>query len=104
MNTSADDQSTIFGEATGISDGSYTGIGEGYNNYIVVEITIVDQLITKIEVTDHEDDWKWFIRAYNTISKTIVDVQSTDVDVVSGSTYSSQGIIQGVQDALNSAR
>ena len=90
--------------AAGITDGVYTGEGEGFNGTIIVEVTVSGQNITGIEVISSMDDYKWFERANSKIPSLIIDSQSTDVDVVSGSTYSSIGILDAVKDALEKAR
>ncbi len=97
-------ESITAGEAEGISDGVYTGTGEGYNGSMTVEVTVENEIITNIEVTEHSDDRSWFNRANKTIPKSIIEDQSTDVNTVSGASYSSQGIIDAVKNALESAR
>jgi len=90
--------------ATGIADGTYSGIGDGFRGAITVEVTVIDELITKVEVVEHIEDNKWFNRAYTAIISLMVSEQSVDVNTVSGATYTSVGIIEGANAALNSAR
>lgn len=92
-----------LGDAAGIADGVYTGEGSGFRGTMTVEVTVKDQKILSVEVVEHRDDQKWFNRANNTIPNSIVESQSTDVDVVSGATYSSIGIRDAVKDALDKA-
>lgn len=87
----------------GLADGTYTGEGEGFKGKTVVEVTVFEQRITAIEVVSTRDDYKWFERANSKIPGRIIDSQSTDVDIVSGSTYSSIGILDAVNDALQKA-
>lgn len=104
---SSDEATTVneaVGEAKGIEDGVYEGIGDGFKGEMTVEVTIENEMITNISVIDHKDDYKWFNRANNIIPDSIVESQSTDTDVVSGATYSSQGIIEATKDALQSAQ
>ncbi|GMQ56315.1 hypothetical protein AN1V17_07080 [Vallitalea sediminicola] len=93
-----------IGDAVGIADGIYVGEGEGFRDTIVVQITVKSEQIISVEVTEQNDDRKWFDRAYNAIPDKIIENQSTEVDAVSGASYSSQGIIDGVKDALNNAK
>ncbi|GMQ61770.1 4Fe-4S binding protein [Vallitalea maricola] len=92
-----------IGDAAGIADGVYTGKGDGFKDIIIVQITVKNEQIIAVEVTEQNDDRKWFNRAYGIIPDTIIDKQSTEVDAVSGASFSSKGIIDGVKDALNNA-
>jgi uncharacterized protein with FMN-binding domain/NAD-dependent dihydropyrimidine dehydrogenase PreA subunit len=85
-------------------DGTYTGTAKGHNGDMTVEVTISSGQITKVQVVDHIDDAKWFNRANDVIPHEIISSQSTDVDAVSGATFSSQGIIDAVKNALESAK
>ena len=57
-------------------------------------------MITDITVTSYADDNKYFSRAQSGIIQRILSAQSTDVDTVSGATFSSNGLIEAVSDAL----
>lgn len=92
-----------YGDAAGIADGVYEGTGTGFRGQMTVEITVKNQQITQIEVTKTTDDAKWFNRAYSAITSNIIKNQSADVEVVSGATYSSMGIKEGVANALINA-
>lgn len=95
---------TPTGEAAGIADGTYTGEANGFRGPMTVAVTVKDQQIVSVEVVSNVDDRKWFNRAVNKIPDWIVSAQSTDVDTVSGATYSSLGIINAAKNALNSAK
>lgn len=101
INETSSDQ---LGDAAGIADGTYSGEGRGYRGYMTVEVTVENELITKVEVSEHVDDLKWYNYAYGILSELIVDEQSVDVNTVSGATYSARGIIEGANAALESAR
>lgn len=51
----------------------------------------------------NSDDEAFFNRAKEGVTASILAKQSTDVDTVSGATYSSRGIINAVKDALSSS-
>jgi uncharacterized protein with FMN-binding domain len=79
-------------------DGTYTGVGQGKSPDLRVAVTIKDDKITNVEiVSNNETNGK---EALSTIPRKIVDTQSTDVDVVSGATMTSKGIMEAVNDAL----
>lgn len=87
-------------QGKGIADGSYTGQAEGFKGSITTEVTVKDEKIISIAVLSHNDDAKWYNWATAVID-TIIEKQTTDVDTVSGATFSSAGIINSVKDALN---
>ena len=83
-------------------DGTYVGSGQGYNGAIHVKVTIAKGKISKIKVTDHKEDQPYMKKAM-TLIKTIIKKQSIAVDTVSGATFSSNGIIDGIKEALKKA-
>jgi len=92
-----------YGDALGIADGVYEGTGTGFRGNMTVQVNVKDQQITAIEVIETNDDAKWFDRAYNAVASDIIKNQIADVDEVSGATYSSMGIKEGVANALINA-
>ena len=88
------------GENNGFTDGVYTGTGTGYRGETEVSVTVSGGKITDITVLSYRDDERFFRQAQNTIISDILASQSTNVQTVSGATYSSQGIIEAVSDAL----
>lgn len=92
------------GAAAGIADGTYTGDGNGFRGTMTVAVTVQSEQIVRVEVVSNSDDRKWFERALSVIPDAIVQAQSTDVDTVSGATYSSIGIIEGAKNALQNAK
>ena len=84
-------------------DGIYYGTAEGYQGDITVAVVLKNKTITSILVTEEEDDETFFKRALNVVDK-IVEQQKTDVDTVSGATYSSKGLIGAVSNALEDAK
>ncbi len=86
---------------TALMANTTTGTGEGYNGDIIVEVTRDGDKITAIEVVDHSDTPGIAKRAISRVTGAIIEAQSTDVDTVAGATYTSEGIIQAVEDALS---
>ncbi len=84
-------------------NGVYTGSAEGYRGTITVKVTIKDGKISKIDVVSYSDDESFFSRAKTLLSK-IISGQTTNVDVVSGASYSSRGLINAVRNALSKAK
>lgn len=84
-----------------LADGTYTGTGTGFRGETDVTVTVQNGTITAISIDSYRDDEQYFSRAKNTIISEILSAQSVDVDTVSGATYSSNGILEAVADALN---
>ena len=83
-------------------DGTYYGSGTGFNGEVQVEVVIADGKISNISVVSHNDDSSFMSQAQGLIPN-IISSQSTNVDAVSGATYSSRGIIDAVRAALKQA-
>lgn len=84
-------------------DGTYYGVAEGYLGDVKVAIVLKNKTIQSVEILENEDDAAFFNRA-RVVAGNIVKNQTTGVDVVSGATYSSNGIINAVKAALESAK
>lgn len=84
------------------SNGTYTGSAQGFRGETSVKVVVKNNSISSIEVTSYQDDEQFFNQAKNTIISNIISSQSTDVDTVSGATYSSNGLINAVKNALSS--
>ena len=82
-----------------LADGVYKGSATGYRGSVTVAVTILDKKIVSIDILSASDDEAFFNRAKGVIDR-IISSQSLDVDVVSGATYSSNGIIGAVKNAL----
>jgi uncharacterized protein with FMN-binding domain len=84
-------------------DGLYLGTGEGYGGDITVRVTIRDGRIAKLGILSAEDETPAYFSRAKTLLTAIQAAQSTNVDVVSGATYSSEGILEAVNNALSQA-
>lgn len=84
-------------------DGVYEGEGFGFGGDIRVNVTIKDGNIHAIDVLEHsgEDD-EYFRLAVGMIDK-IIESNHPDVDTVTGSTFSSQGLLEAIRSALEKA-
>lgn len=84
-------------------DGTYTGSGKGFGGTISVKVTVKDGKISAIDVTSASGETaSYFSKAKGIIPK-MISGQTTNVDVASGATYSSNGIITAVRNALSTA-
>jgi uncharacterized protein with FMN-binding domain len=96
----SDNNNTAADTAGQFADGVYTGTGNGFRGATNVTVTVENGEITDITVNSYSDDDQFFSRAENGVISSIIKSQSTDVDAVSGATFSSNGIKEAVADAL----
>ena len=91
-------QSTV---ARTYADCVYTGTGSGYRGATQVQVTVAGGRITDVTVLSSEDDRQYFSRAQSSLIAAILNAQGVDVSTVSGATFSSNGILEAVADALD---
>lgn len=84
-------------------DGTYTGEAEGYGGTIQVEVTLVGDEITSINVVSAPGEDSAYLSQAESVINSVISSQSTDVDTVSGATFSSTGILNAVDEALGKA-
>lgn len=84
-------------------NGTYTGDGQGFGGNIQVQVTLENDTITDIQVVSAPGEDSAYLSQGKGVISTILAAQSTDVDTISGATFSSTGIINAVNDALGKA-
>ena len=84
-------------------DGTYSGTGEGLYGPIEVSVEVSDGKIKNVTVESHQDTENIAETAIEKISSKITETNSTDVEAVSGATYTSDGLIEAVENALEEA-
>ena len=84
-------------------DGTYTGEADGYGGTIQVEVTLASDEITSINVVSAPGEDSAYLSQAESVIDFILSAQSTDVDTVSGATFSSTGILNAVDEALGKA-
>ena len=91
------------GGSTNYKDGTYTGEADGFGGTIQVEVKIEKSTIAEINVISAEkEDGAYLSMAKDMIPK-IIDAQSADIDTISGATFSSTGIKNASEQALEKA-
>ena len=89
-------------DAAAYKDGTYYGSGTGFGGPMKVMVEISGGKIASIQIVENSDGSDYISKAASLIDS-IIATQSTNVDTVSGATYSSVGIIQAVRGALSQA-
>ena len=91
----------VLDGAFDLADGTYEGSANGFSGKIKVSVVIKNQTIRSINILSNSDDEAFFNRAKEGVTASILAKQSTDVDTVSGATYSSRGIINAVNAGVS---
>ena len=91
------------GDSTHYKDGTYTGEADGFGGTIQVEVKIEKNKIAEINVVSAEKEDGAYLSMAKDIIPKIIDAQSADVDTVSGATFSSTGIKNASEQALEKA-
>ena len=78
----------------------YIGEGEGFGGKVKVKVTMDGDKIAKIEVLEHAETAGVSDPAFEKIPAAIIANQSTEVDAISGATYTSKALIEAVNNAL----
>lgn len=85
------------------TDGVYEGVGEGFGGPIKVKVEVAGGKIASIDLLEHsETPGIGDVGAQNVIDSIIAE-QKSDVDVSSGATFSSKGVMEAVKNALSAA-
>lgn len=85
-------------------DGTFTGVATGYRPGLTISITIKNNILTIVEIVDHNEVSSRFWTAPVTYFPIwIVESQDTEIDTITGATFTSVGIINAANDALRQA-
>lgn len=89
--------------ATSFKAGTYTGVGQGRNGDVKVQVVFSDTAIVSVEVLEHNETEGIYELAAEAVPRAIVGSQRLDVDTISGATYTSNAIIDAVTDCVKQA-
>lgn len=84
-------------------DGCYAGVSQGFGGQTKVTVTIKEGKIANVIVTETNDTEAVSHQAVKKVPELIVAAQHYDVDIVSGASKSSKGIMDAVKNALEQA-
>ncbi|WP_105616689.1 FMN-binding protein [Vallitalea okinawensis] len=81
--------------------GTYIGTAEGNHGPITVSVTTDDYRILDINIVEEYEMPEVSVYVYDEMPEKMIKRNTWDVDVVTGATYTSQGVINAVQNALD---
>lgn len=87
-----------------LKNGEFLGEASGYKGKVKVKVYIENGKVKDIKLISHNDDYEYMNKAKRIISNFLDNPNAGSVDVVSGATYSSKGIINAINNALLKAR
>jgi uncharacterized protein with FMN-binding domain len=91
-------------DGVALADGTYTGSADGYGPNLTVSVTVAGGKVSSVEIVSHnEKNSRFYAAPMQLIPEEIISSQSLDVDIVSGATFTSKGIVNAVIDALSGA-
>ena len=85
-------------------DGSYEGTATGFGGDITVKVTVDGGKITAVDIVSAEKEDGAYLTMAEDIMPKIIDAQTSEVDTISGATFSSTGIKNATAQALESAQ
>lgn len=85
-------------------DGTFEGSAKGFGGTITVSVELEKDEIKNLSILSAEKEDEAYLSMAKSILDTIIEKQSTDVDTISGATYSSTGLRNAVVDALGKAK
>ncbi|MBQ9001545.1 MAG: FMN-binding protein [Eggerthellaceae bacterium] len=84
-------------------DGVFEGSAQGFGGPVAMRVTIEGGYIDSVEIVDASmEDAPWLEMCLG-LPDAIVKAQNTSIDVVSGATFTSSGILNGTTEALRQA-
>lgn len=89
--------------AAAYADGKYSGAAIGHNGRLTVSVVVEEGLIADVRLTGHVEDEPYITNAFNAVVPAVIDSQSPYVDAYTGATYSSNGLMDAISAALESA-
>lgn len=83
--------------------GTYTGSADGKMGPVTVSVTLSDDAIESIEVTEHAESRGIADAAFEHVINDVLEYQTLNVDAVSGCTLTRMGVLGAITNALENA-
>lgn len=83
--------------------GTYTATTKGNNGDVVVEVVVSKTAIESVKVIEHKESAGIYDVPFEVIPEQVVEYQTTNPDVISGATVSSNALITGITECLKQA-
>lgn len=94
---------TMASAVAELNDGTYQAVTQGKIGPVTVEVKVEQGALAAVQVVSHSETTGLFEEAFEKLPAQIVENQTVNVDVISGSTVSSTALIDGVKDCIAQA-
>ena len=91
------------GTSEGFKAGTYTAEAMGKKDNVTVEVTFSDTAIESVEVVSSQETPRIAAVPFERIPEQIVELQSLNIDVVTGATLASMAVLNAVKDCVGQA-
>ncbi|WZL72292.1 FMN-binding protein [Clostridiaceae bacterium 35-E11] len=85
-------------------EGTYEGVGQGHHGSIKVLVTTDAYRIKKIQIVEEQEMPGICEIVYEKIPERVIKANSTDVDVVAGASFTSNGMLEAIREGLEKAQ
>ena len=100
-NSAADGSSDPKGSLEHLEDGIYEGVGIGFRGEITVSVEVTEGKIEKVRIISYYDNEEYLFHAAPSVIEAVKEGRELQADAVTGATYSSNGLIRAIANALN---
>lgn len=83
--------------------GTYVGEAQGYYSILKVQVVVDEKHIISIDILEQEEAPIIADAVFSEIPPKVIKENSTDVDTVSGATYTSKTLLKAIDNALSEA-
>ncbi|MFV0362058.1 MAG: FMN-binding protein [Suipraeoptans sp.] len=85
------------------TDGVFNGEGTGFGGTVSVDVTVINGEISQIDIIASEGEDAAYLEMAKDMIPEMLENQTANVDTISGATFSSSGIKEAVEAALEEA-
>jgi fumarate reductase flavoprotein subunit len=89
--------------AAAMKPGTYEATVQGHNGNVTVSVTVSEDSIEDIQIGDNSETYFVGTHTMDSLAQEMLDQQTPNVDTVSGATFSSLAVKNGVEQALEQA-
>ena len=82
------------------TDGAFLGSAQGYGGTVTVRVTVDNGYIEQVDIVSAENEDAPYLDQTRRLLTDVVNANTSSVDTVSGATFTSAGILNGVTEAL----
>lgn len=86
-----------------LTAGTYTATRHGHHSDVVVQVKLSVDSIEDIEILEEGETFNLADGAFTTLPARVIEKQSTNIDVVTGATYSSRAVLSAIEDCIEQA-